>query len=89
MNSGLLLSAAISAVSVNERNENKIRVDPEDESLLTEQESKNLKTCTQNLVTIGKALQTYEKEQGDFPEWLSELHPEFFNKSQCIDLSRG
>lgn len=61
MNSSSLLFAAISAVSVDETNKNKIRVDFEDESLLTEQESQNLKTCAQNLIAIGKALQAYEK----------------------------
>lgn len=84
MNLGLLLSAAISAVSVDERNENKIRVDPEDESLLTEQKSKNLKTCTHNLAAVGEALQTYEKEHDDFPEWLSELHPKFLTNAGSL-----
>ena len=45
MNLSLLLSAAISAVPVDEIGK-KISVDPENESLMTEQESKNLKICT-------------------------------------------
>ena len=84
MNLGLLLSAAISAVSIDKKNENKIRVDPEDESLLTEQESKNLKTCTHNLIEIGKALQAYEKEHNDFPEWLSELYPKYVTNAGSL-----
>ena len=84
MNLGLSLSAAISAVSVDETNKNKIRVDFEDESLLTEQESQNLKTCAQNLITIGKALQTYEKEHTNFPEWLSELHPKHLTDPDAL-----
>ena len=84
MNSSSLLFAAISAVSVDETNKNKIRVDFEDESLLTEQESQNLKTCAQNLIAIGKALQAYEKEHGEFPEWLSELHPKFLPNPDAL-----
>lgn len=59
----------------NETDLPKIRVDFEDESLLTGQECQNLKTCAQNLIAIGKALQTHKKEHANFPEWLSELHP--------------
>lgn len=84
MNLDLLLSAAISAVLVDEIDGKKISVDPEDESLLTEQESKNLKTCTHNLAAIGEALQTFEKEHGDFPEWLSELHPKFLTNPKAL-----
>lgn len=84
MNLGLLLSTVISAVPVDEIDGKKISVDPEDESLLTEQESKNLKTCMHNLAAIGEALQTYEKEHGDFPEWLSELHPKFLTNPNAL-----
>ena len=45
------------------------------EGLITEQHEKNIEICTQNLVAIGKAIETYKKEHGDFPEWLSDLHP--------------
>ena len=83
MNLSLLLSAAISVVPVDEIGK-KISVDPEDESLMTEQESKNLKTCKHNLTEIGKALQAYEKEHGDFPEWLSELHPKFLTNPNVL-----
>ena len=34
-----------------------------------------MNVCTRHLVAIGAALQAYEKDHGDFPEWLSELHP--------------
>ncbi|MDE0313648.1 MAG: redoxin domain-containing protein [Candidatus Poribacteria bacterium] len=77
MTLSLLFTSAISAVNFNESDKSKTRIDFEDESLITEQESKNLKTCTQNLASIGEALRTYEKEHGDFPEWLSELHPQY------------
>lgn len=83
MNLSLLLSAAISAVPVDEIKK-KMRVDPEDELLITEQESKNLKTCTHNLTEIGKALQTYEKEHNDFPKWLSDLHPPYLVDAKVL-----
>lgn len=73
----LLLTSAISAVTKNEMDAAKICIDFEDESLITKQESKNLKTCAQNLASIGEALQTYEKDHDNFPEWLSELHPKY------------
>ena len=45
------------------------------EDLIMERHEKNIEVCTQNLVTIGKAIEAYKKEHGDFPEWLSDLHP--------------
>ena len=41
----------------------------------TEQNEKNIEICTQNLRAIGEAIRAYQKEHGDFPEWLSDLHP--------------
>ena len=43
--------------------------------LMMEQHEKNIEICTQNLVAIGKAIEAYQKEHGDFPDWLSALHP--------------
>ena len=40
-----------------------------------EQHEKNVEICTQNLRAIGEAIQAYQQEHGDFPEWLSDLHP--------------
>jgi len=45
------------------------------ECLMAAQHEKNIETCTQNLVAIGKAIEAYKKEHGDFPDWLSDLHP--------------
>ena len=47
------------------------------EGLMTEQHEKNIEVCTQNLVAIGEAIQAYQKEHGDFPDWLSDLHPKY------------
>ena len=41
----------------------------------TEQHEKNIEICTQNLLAIGKAIEAHKKEHGDFPTWLSDLHP--------------
>ena len=41
----------------------------------SEQHEKNIEMCTQNLLAIGKAIDTYQKEHSDFPVWLSDLHP--------------
>ena len=45
------------------------------EGLMMKQREKNIEVCTQNLVVIGKAIEAYKKEHGDFPDWLSDLHP--------------
>ncbi len=44
---------------------------------LTEQHEQNIETCTQNLLAISKAIEAYQKEHGDFPMWLSDLHPKY------------
>ena len=84
MNLRCLFTSAIYAVTENETHAPKIRVDFADESLLTEQESQNLKTCAQNLIAIAKALQTYKKEHANFPEWLSELHPKHLTNPDAL-----
>ncbi len=45
--------------------------------VLTQEEEKNVEICTQNLLVIGGAIQAYEKEHSDLPEWLSDLHPKY------------
>ena len=84
MNLSLLLTSAISAATENETDVPKIRIGLEDESLITEQEFQDLKTCAQNLASIGEALQTYEKEHGNFPKWLSELHPKYLTNPNAL-----
>ena len=53
-------------------------------SVITEQPEKNIKLCTQNLLAIGKAIQAYQKEHGDFPEWLSELYPKYLPDANIL-----
>ncbi len=43
-----------------------------------------INVCTQNLIAIGKALRAYENEHGDFPEWLSELHPKYLTDADAL-----
>ncbi|MDE0089200.1 MAG: redoxin domain-containing protein [Candidatus Poribacteria bacterium] len=54
------------------------------EGLITEQPEQDIKLCTQNLVAIGKAIQAYQKEHGDFPEWLSELYPKYLPDAEIL-----
>ena len=63
------------------------------EDLIMEQHEKNIELCTQNLVAIGKAVEAYKKEHGDFPEWLSDLHPKHLADANALicpaDEERG
>ena len=42
--------------------------------LTVEQRKKDIEICTQNLIAIGRSIQAYHNENGDYPEWLSDLH---------------
>ena len=52
--------------------------------VLTQEEEKNIEVCTQNLLVIGGAIQTYQKEHGDLPAWLSDLHPKYLPNSNIL-----
>ena len=52
--------------------------------LIAEQHEKNIEICTQNLVAIGKAVEVYKKEHGDFPKWLSELYPKYLPDANLL-----
>ncbi len=54
------------------------------EDITSEEHKKNVKLCTQNLVAIGEAIQAYQQEHDDFPEWLSDLHPEYLADEQVL-----
>ena len=45
---------------------------------------RNIEICTQNLITIGKAIQGYKKEHDDFPVWLSDLHPKYLTDANVL-----
>ncbi len=55
-----------------------------DETTKPSQVDKNIEICKQHLVEIGKAIETYKKEHGDFPEWLSELHPKYLSNASLL-----
>ncbi len=47
-------------------------------------DQKHIEICTQNLLAIGKAIQTYQKEHNDFPQWLSDLHPKYLADANSL-----
>ena len=57
---------------------------PSDDAAKAEQIDENLVICKQHLTEIGKAIQAYQKEHGDFPEWLSELHPKYLPDASVL-----
>ena len=50
----------------------------------SEMHERNIELCTQNLIAIGKAIQIYQKEHDDFPEWLSDLYPKYLTDAQVF-----
>ena len=52
--------------------------------VLTQEQEKNIEICTQNLLVIGEAIHAYQKEQGDLPEWLSDLHPKYLPEANIL-----
>ena len=55
-----------------------------DESLNTEQIDESVEICKQHLVEVGKAIRSYHDENDDFPEWLSELHPQYLPEANLL-----
>ena len=47
-------------------------------------DEKNIEFCTQNLIAIGKAIETYEKAHADLPGWLSDLYPKYLVDSNTL-----
>ena len=48
------------------------------------QDDKNIEICTNNLLAIGKAIEAYRKEHGDFPMWLSDLYPKYLEDANVF-----
>ena len=65
---GIVLGLLMTFVNAEVTAQRKIKV------FNAEQEAQNIEICTQNLIAIGKSIQAYQKEKGDYPEWLSDLH---------------
>ena len=58
--------------------------DPSDRTTKVERIDENVEICKQHLLKIGKAIQVYQKEQDDFPEWLSELYPKYLPDANIL-----
>ena len=48
------------------------------------QKQQNIEICKHNLETIGKAIQAYQKENGRFPSWLSDLYPKYIDDPNTL-----
>ena len=44
----------------------------------------NVEICKQHLLEIGEAIQAYQKEHGDFPQWLSDLYPKYLPDADTL-----
>ena len=51
---------------------------------LTQEQQKNIEICRQNLLVISEAIHAYQKEYGDLPEWLSDLHPKYLPDANIL-----
>ena len=58
--------------------------DPSDRTTKAEQIDENIEICKGHLIEIGKAIQAYQKEHGDFPQWLSDLYPQYLPKANLL-----
>ena len=52
--------------------------------ILTQEQQKNIEICRQNLLVISEAIHAYQSEQGDLPEWLSDLHPKYLTDPNIL-----
>ena len=57
---------------------------PSDRTTKAVQVDENVEICKGHLLEIGKAIQAYQKEHGDFPEWLSELYPKYLPDANIL-----
>lgn len=68
---GIVLGLLVTSVYAEDVSDKKANIEP-----VVDQDAKNIEICTHNLQEIGKAIQAYHKEHGDYPVWLSDLLPE-------------
>lgn len=67
----VVLGLLITPVYAEEASDKKANIDP-----AIDKDAKNIEVCKHNLQEIGKAIQAYHKEHGEYPVWLSDLLPE-------------
>ena len=77
-------TSIISAANVTKDDIDNVRIDLENEIQLTDQEIQDINNCTNNLKTVASALRAYENENGNFPEWLSDLYPDYLTKKDSL-----
>lgn len=68
---GIVLGLLVTSVYAEDVSDKKANIEP-----VEDQDAKNIEICTHNLQEIGKAIQAYHKEHGNYPVWLSDLLPE-------------
>ena len=78
---GILLCLIIPSVYAEETVDKKADVEPTEKQ---NTHKKNIEICTHNLETIGKAIQAYHKEHGDYPQWLSDLVPKYLADEKML-----
>ncbi|MDE0313967.1 MAG: TlpA disulfide reductase family protein [Candidatus Poribacteria bacterium] len=54
------------------------------EDVTEAQSQKNMEICKQHFREIRKAIQAYKKDHGDFPKWLSDLHPKYLPDANLL-----
>lgn len=57
---------------------------PDRDEDINKQDERKVEACEQNLIKIGQALAAYQKEHGRFPDWLSDLYPEYLSDKQFL-----
>ena len=72
------------AQAVDPEETSKSQLTPTDEPANAKQIDKNVEICKQHLTEIGKAIQAYHKEHGDFPQWLSDLYPKYLSDPDIL-----
>ena len=54
------------------------------DNIQLEHDRKNIDNCIENLLAIGKAIQAYYNDHDDFPQWLSDLQPDYVSDKQLL-----
>ncbi len=78
---GILLCLMIPSVYAEDDSDKSSDVDPVEKKNM---KKKNIEICTHNLETVGKAIQAYHKEHGDYPKWLSDLVPKYLADEKVL-----
>lgn len=80
----LIFPSVISTLTEIQDDSTRNLIDFENKHQFTQTEIQKVNACAYNLNAIGKALQAYENANGEFPEWLSDLHPEYLEEAHVF-----